>query len=155
MPACNCPDGFFDDGKNNALCPPCKFQCKTCAGTFDFCLSCTGDRITNICSCPAGKYDDNLSVMCQPCHFRCEECVALDTKCTKCRGNRLLVAASFQCKCPSGYYEDNTSIMCPKCAHQCSTCKDYDFCFTCRTTFDRTAAPACACFPGYYTDTSF
>ncbi|CAD8084393.1 unnamed protein product [Paramecium sonneborni] len=42
IPSCSCPDGFYDDFKNDS-CQVCDRLCKTC--NIDGCLSCIGNRV--------------------------------------------------------------------------------------------------------------
>ncbi len=90
---CECAPGKFEDGKN-ALCQNCDNKCSTCAITKLKCLTCKGDRITDLCICPDGFYDDGVGEFCLPCSLTCNTCDMYG--CTSCKFNRI---GPFSSKC--------------------------------------------------------
>lgn len=132
--ACNCMDGYFDNGVE--LCSACNYKCLTCTSSTA-CVTCdsTKFRQQSLPNCPCmSGYFDNSTATCAACPYYCTTCSSA-TVCTSCDATR---TSSTTCPCKTGYYNDGVNRVCPACMITCVTCNNASTCLTCNSTNLRT-----------------
>lgn len=73
---------------DDLTCGDCSYQCETCTGNADYCLTCSGTRVTDyICECADGEYDVGVAE-CAECDEQCETCIDSSDYCLVCSGER-------------------------------------------------------------------
>ncbi|THV06947.1 hypothetical protein K435DRAFT_772951 [Dendrothele bispora CBS 962.96] len=122
----NCPSGTFLSTDSNS-CQPCGSSCGTCAGSANFCLSCTNNQLafngSCVSSCPGNSFKTESNT-CDVCHPDCASCSGTSfNQCTTCPSNRP-VLNSGRCLpvCSKSQFFDNTSGSCQSCDSSCSSC---------------------------------
>lgn len=104
----------------------CSSSCGTCAGSADFCLTCTSNLLASngkcVSTCPSGTFSSSNS--CLSCHADCATCSGPSfTQCSTCPPDRP-VLANGRClpTCSKSQYFDKTSSSCLTCDSSCSSC---------------------------------
>ncbi|KZT74043.1 hypothetical protein DAEQUDRAFT_807755 [Daedalea quercina L-15889] len=122
----SCPSGTFLSPKDNLTCTACDSSCETCAGSADFCLSCTNNQLasngTCVSSCPSNTVSSSGS--CQSCHPDCATCSGTSfNQCSSCPSDRP-VLDNGRClpTCSQSQFFDTASSSCQSCDSSCSSC---------------------------------
>lgn len=105
----SCPEGYYADSTASAdkICKECSSPCKTCHGTANYCLVCTGDSNTYLLDskcvlsdqCAEGTYADSsdpANKKCSPCVPPCSVCLSA-SECAKCDEASNLFLVGTQC----------------------------------------------------------
>ncbi|TFK64336.1 hypothetical protein BDN72DRAFT_963270 [Pluteus cervinus] len=134
----SCPAGTVVSSQDNLTCVPCTSPCASCAGSPNFCLSCTGGQlafegkcISN--TCPPGSFPFPASPAtpnaCHTCHADCATCTGSSfNQCTTCPPNRP-VLSNGRClpTCARNQFfspgsGSNPVGQCQSCDSSCATC---------------------------------
>ncbi|KAF9036834.1 insulin-like growth factor binding protein [Panaeolus papilionaceus] len=122
----SCPAGSVVSARDGLTCTPCSSSCGTCAGTPDFCLTCSGSQLASdgqcVSTCPTGTFTSSGS--CLKCHSDCATCSGSSfNQCSTCPPDRP-VLTNGRClpTCSKNQYFDKTSSSCQTCDNSCSSC---------------------------------
>ena len=79
-------------------CLPCNNRCAQCLNLSENCIQCKGNRInTPNCICPAGYFDDGVSLNCTACAVTdCRTCLP-DGTCQQCMPGRQFTGGECIC----------------------------------------------------------
>ncbi|EPS98400.1 hypothetical protein FOMPIDRAFT_1031549 [Fomitopsis schrenkii] len=136
----SCPSGTFLSPKDNLTCTACDSSCKTCAGSADFCLSCSNNQLasngTCVSSCPSNTVSS--SGACLACHPDCATCSGTSfNQCSSCPSDRP-VLNNGRClpTCSQSQFFDTASSSCQSCDSSCSSCSGSgaNNCFACSSS---------------------
>ncbi|XP_063311099.1 proprotein convertase subtilisin/kexin type 5 isoform X1 [Pelobates fuscus] len=113
-----CPEGFFGLKGN---CTKCSQECKTCAQSANFCLSCERPKVLEQTTCKAACSDSHIDIdgVCEHCPSDCLTC-ADEQICTACLPGYFLYEDKCLLFCPDGYY--NEVGKCMPCDPMCAKC---------------------------------
>ncbi|KAJ2927120.1 hypothetical protein H1R20_g10018, partial [Candolleomyces eurysporus] len=134
-----CPDRTFVNPQDNRSCIPCSSSCGTCAGSADFCLTCTGNLLASdgqcVSTCPSGTFtptpeSNTPAGTCLKCHPDCQTCSGPSfNQCSTCPTSRPVLstvtgATSGRClpTCNKNQYFDATTKTCQSCDGNCASC---------------------------------